>query len=152
MSHFLDIYYNQVHPTLPFLPGREALDSLALNTSTAMTEGNTALLLAICGYSGPLSPDGASAAPVSRNASSTGAYSGMDVTMGTRGSANKIAANFWYEQSRTLVMNRLRTGGSSLEGVQALLLCALRDQGQGWESQAWLLLGERCCAYLLIRL
>jgi len=38
-------------------------------------------------------------------------------------------------------MSHLRRGGSSLEGVQTLLLCALRDQGKGAESQAWLLLG-----------
>jgi len=38
-------------------------------------------------------------------------------------------------------MNRLRRGGSSLEGVQTILLCALRDQGKGKDSHAWLLLG-----------
>ncbi|KIM91768.1 hypothetical protein PILCRDRAFT_43668, partial [Piloderma croceum F 1598] len=55
--------------------------------------------------------------------------------------ANKIAADLWYEQARSLVMNHLRRAGSSLESIQTLLLCALRDQGKGRESQAWLLFG-----------
>jgi hypothetical protein len=74
--------------------------------TTAILEKNTALLLAICEYSGQLSPsssDAASTPPVS--------------SMGTGGLANKITADLWYEQSRTLLMNRLRRGGSSMEGM-----------------------------------
>jgi hypothetical protein len=129
----------------PFLPERKAVDALAKVASSPTSsngptgtdrirasEGTTALLFAICGYAGQLSPSCSDTPSASSTHTSTPNLGGI---------ANKIAADLWYEQSRTVVMNRLRRGGSSLEGVQTLLLCALRDQGKGRESQAWLLLG-----------
>lgn len=69
MSHLLDVYYSRVHLVFPFLPERQVLNLLALAASspahldpTPRTNGvqtverNSALLLAICGYTGQLSP------------------------------------------------------------------------------------------------
>jgi len=155
MSHLLDIHYDYVHPIFPFLPGRKVVEDLGKcasatsansvgtmrETSTHATEGNMALLLAICGYAGQLSPSSDTTFTPSATKPSTMLGGGI---------ANKIAADLWYEQARSLVMNRLRRAGSSLESVQTLLLCALRDQGKGRESQAWLLLGERLCILVAI--
>ena len=60
---------------------------------------------------------------------------------------NKITADLWSKQACTLVMNHLQRG-SLLEGMQTLLLCALREQGKGKESQAWLLLDELFVGYV----
>jgi hypothetical protein len=156
MSHLLDVYYRCVHPLFPILPGRRAIDNLvtaaASTNSNGMTEmsgdgqpgdESMALLLAICGYAGQLLPSSSDTMPVTSSspAISTLINTNNFVTLGV-GLANKIAADLWYEQSRTLAMKGLRRRGSSLEGVQTLLLCALRDQGKGGESQAWLLIGK----------
>ena len=137
--------YSHVHPMFPFLPERKAIDALALVASSPTSsngttgtdgmqasEGTTTLLFVICCYAGQLS---------SSSSDTLSTFSTLTNAPNLGGIANKIAADLWYEQSRTMVMNRLRRGGSSLEGVQTLLLCALRDQGKGRESQAWLLLG-----------
>jgi len=114
---------------------------------TTGVDGNTVLLLAIRGYTGQLSPSSSDYTSFSGNASThasatTNAAANVNPSATPGGGvASKIAADPWYEQSRTLVMNRLRSGGSSLESVLTLLFCALRDQGKGTESQAWLLLG-----------
>jgi hypothetical protein len=155
MSHLLDIHYDYVHPIFPFLPDRSVVDDLGKSASattansigitgetrTHATEGNIALLLAICGYAGQLSPSSDTASTPSATKPSTILGGGI---------ANKIAADLWYEQARSLVMNHLRRAGSSLESVQTLLLCALRDQGKGRERQAWLLFGERLCLLVAI--
>jgi hypothetical protein len=142
MSHLLDVHYNYVHPIFPFLPDRDVVDDLGKSASatssksTHVTGGDMALLLAICGYAGQLS----SSSDIAFTPSAT-----KPSTILGGGIANKIAADLWYEQARSLVMNHLRRAGSSLESVQTLLLCALRDQGKGRESQAWLLFGEHLC-------
>jgi hypothetical protein len=85
------------------------------------------MLLALCAYSGRLSP--------SLDPATSGILSG------TAGEAGKVAADLWYEQSRTAMSAGMRKG-SSVETVQALLLLAFRDHGRGYESQAWLLIGK----------
>jgi len=122
VSYLLDVYYLHVHPVFPFLSSRSELDGLLI----APTEGGTGLLLALCSYTGRLSP-------------SLGNPS-IAVSFGVAGDAGKIAADLWYEQARKVLNKSLRLK-SKIETVQALLLLALRDQGKGNESQAWLLLG-----------
>lgn len=112
------MYYHNVHPILPFLPLRSTLNSLALtNTSTDnnLSEPNLVLLLALCAYTGKLSPSSATSA-------STSSLSGLGID-----NAGKIAADLWYEQART-----------TLESVQTLILCALRDHGRGGRYQMWI--------------
>ncbi|KAF9465952.1 fungal-specific transcription factor domain-containing protein [Collybia nuda] len=83
------------------------------------------MLLALCAYSGRLSP--------SLDSTTSG-------ILGGTGEAGKVAADLWYEQSRTAVSADMKKG-SSVETVQTLLLLSLRDHGRGFESQAWLLVG-----------
>lgn len=133
VSNLLDVYFQHVHRSFPFLPPRETIDAL-LSSSSSLSEGSTCLMLALCAYAGRLSPSPESA----NNAMSAFA----DDT-------GKIAADLWYEQART-GMNSMIRKGSKLETVQTMLLLALRDHGKGNESQAWLLVGEsRACGRFL---
>lgn len=86
----------------------------------ATTEVKIALLLALCAYAGRLARSSVFAA-----------------------SSNLIvdAADLWYEQAIWLVTYRLREH-RSLESIQVLLLCALRNQGKGDGDQAWDVLGR----------
>lgn len=119
--------------------------------------GNQALALAMCAYVGRLSPSSASGSTSNSTFSSTttnirtglnmnigltaGSRSNAKTAMNPSSTAGRIAADLWYEQARTMLMRRMRGKGSEIEGVQGLLVCALRDQGVGRESQAWFLLG-----------
>jgi hypothetical protein len=128
VSYLMDVFYLHVHPVFPFLLSRSELDTLLVTP----TEGGNGLLLALCAYSGRLSP-------------SLGNPS-IAVSFGVAGDAGKIAADLWYEQARK-VLNKTLRYRSKIETVQTLLLLALRDQGKGNESQAWLLLGKCLLSY-----
>lgn len=133
ISHLVEVYYRDVHPLFPVLGPKTSQTSVSPveavlgNGTGGDVEGNTALVLAMCAYTGRLSPSSASSLPAQPKSTPSN-------------DAGKVAADLWYEQSRTLMMRRLR-GKSSLEGVRTLLFCALRDQGRGREGQSWLLLG-----------
>ena len=129
VSYHLDIYFHHVHPSFPFLSPRSSIDALLSGSeSFSPSEGTTGLLLALCAYSGQLSP--------SIDASNNGGFG-----FGGAGDARKIATDLWYEQART-VMNASLRKGRKFETVQTLLLLALRDHGKGNEGQAWLLVGK----------
>jgi hypothetical protein len=141
MSPLLDVYYKYVHPMFPFLPARDVVDDLAsiasinahADPSTAGTDGNVALLLAICGYTDQLSPSSPNTTLAPSSSTHANANPNLNPSTSLGGIANKIPADLWYERAFTLATNRLRRG-SSLKGVQTLLLCAPRDQGRGVES------------------
>lgn len=119
LSKMIDVYYNNVWPTFPFLPTRPTLESL-LPSIPAQSEAFSTVLLALCAYCGRLSP------------------SSEDGLVG--GEAGNVAADLWYEQARSAVYMCIRKG-SSVEVAQALLLLALSDHGKGNETQAWILVG-----------
>lgn len=124
LSNLIDVYFQYVHPSFPFLPPRSSLDTV-LSSPTPRSEGTNTLILALCAYSGRLSP--------SLDAMSSSSF-------GAAGDAGRVAADLWYEQARTALNASLRKG-SSVEAVQTLLLLGLRDHGKGNEGQAWLLVG-----------
>lgn len=127
LGNLIDVYYRHVYPSFPFLPPRSLLEPQIQGSSASTNpEGLNTMLLALCAYSGRMSP------------SLDSATSGV---LGGAGEAGKVAADLWYEQSRTAVGAGIRKG-SSVEIVQTLLLLALRDHGRGYESQAWLLVGK----------
>lgn len=131
ISALLDLFYDHVHSQLmfPFLPSRKTFDTLVVNVLSsspclsttsaandvkAMTEVKIALLLALCAYIGQL------------------ARSSIFAT-----SSNLVAdaADLWYEQAIWIMTHRLQEH-RSVEGMQVLLLCALRSQGKGDANQA----------------
>lgn len=116
----VDVYYNNVWPTFPFLPTRPTLESLLLS-APVQSDAFSTVLLALCAYCGRLSP------------------SSEDGLVGCE--AGNVAADLWYEQARSGVYMCIRKG-SSVEVAQALLLLALSDHGKGNETQAWILVGN----------
>jgi hypothetical protein len=131
LSQFLDVYYTHVHPVFPVLPLRHSVETF----SVSPTEVQMGLLLALSAYIGRLSPSFVN--PL------------VAPAFGIVGEMGKIAADLWYEQSRTILNGTLRKR-SKIETIQTLLLLALRDQGKGNESQAWLLLGSAYYFLLLL--
>ncbi|KAF8634763.1 hypothetical protein AX15_000726 [Amanita polypyramis BW_CC] len=119
LSKMIDVYYNNVWSTFPFLPTRPTIESL-LSSVPIQSETFTTMLFALCAYCSHLSPT-------------------SEHSMGI-GDASKVAADLWYERARLGVFSCTRRG-SSVELVQALLLLALNDHGKGNETQAWIFVG-----------
>lgn len=117
--HLAQIYLRDVHPIFPLLSRSAILARSPIPQS---------LVLALCSYCSCLSP-------------SLGlGMEGANVSSAV-GDATRIAADMWYEQARSMVVNEKVRKRSDLETIQTVLFLVLRDQGRGKESQAWLLMG-----------
>ncbi len=121
LAGLIDVYYQHVHSSYPLLLPRRLLEPNL--TGPNVSESMSCLILALCSYSGRLSP--------SLDAANLSMFGG---------DPGKIAADLWYEQARTALGAIVRKE-ARLETIQALVFLALRDHGRGNESQAWLLIG-----------
>ncbi|THH18800.1 hypothetical protein EW146_g2246 [Bondarzewia mesenterica] len=156
LSQLIDIHYLHVHPTLPILPPKSTLSYMLTSSlnptstspSASASEAHICLILALCAYSGRLSPSVGHSLSSSVTPMQTPTHDHA-VLMAMMGglSPGKVAADLWYEQARTAMNAALRRRGC-VETVQTLLLLALRDWGKGNEGQAWLLVGESFAFYL----